>query len=219
MSIFSRINDIVQANLNAVLDKAEDPEKLLTLIISEMEDSLTELRTVAAKHLAEQKSCQRKLDKLQKQADYWQEKATVALSKDREDLARAALVEKHKATSEMESIEEHNKAVVEQLEKLQEDSARLVQKLSEAKAKKKSMQTRFAHAQTRLNVKREIEQYDVSGVINKFDSYENKIDELEARVDAYDMVSSDQSLQAQFKEMEANDAIENELAELKKKVA
>ncbi len=219
MSIFSRINDIVQANLNAALDKAEDPEKLLALIISEMEDSLIELRCVAAKHLAEQKSCQRKLDKYSKQAEYWQGKAELALSKGREDLARAALVEKQKAVSDAEQITEHNQAVTEQLQKLQEDCARLVQKLAEAKTKKKSMQTRIEHAQVRLNVKKDLGQYDIEQVVQKFENYESKIDQLEAQVDAYDMVPNSPSLQQEFKDLEANDAIEAELAELKKKVA
>lgn len=219
MGVFSRINDIVQSNLNAMLDKAEDPEKLLSLIISEMEESLVELRSVAAKHLADQKTSQRKLDALNKKANEWQEKAQKAVSKGRDDLARAALIEKQKVMAEQESIQEFNKVVTEQLQKLQEDSARITSKIAEAKAKRKALTTRMDNAKVRMEIKSTAEQFDVDKVMQKFERYESRIDHLEAQVDAYDVVSSGQDLNAQFKELEANDEIEAELESLKKKVA
>lgn len=219
MGVFSRINDIVQSNLNAMLDKAEDPEKLLSLIISEMEESLVELRSVAAKHLADQKTSQRKLDALNKKANEWQEKAQKAVSKDRDDLARAALIEKQKVMAEQESIQEFNKVVTEQLQKLQEDSARITSKIAEAKAKRKALTTRMDNAKVRMEIKSTAEQFDVDKVMQKFERYESRIDHLEAQVDAYDVVSSGQDLNDQFKELEANDEIEAELESLKKKVA
>lgn len=219
MSVFSRINDIIQSNLNAMLDKAEDPEKLLSLIISEMEESLVELRSIAAKHLADQKTHQRKLNSFEKKASDWEAKAAIAIEKGRDDLARAALVEKHKATTEIEALNEYLSVVTEQLQKIQEDSARLVAKVAEAKAKRKTMTTRIEHAQTRLDIKAQHEKYDVDAVMQRFETYESKIDELEAKVDAYDIVDGNIDLDAQFKELEANDAIDAELEALKKKVA
>jgi phage shock protein A len=219
MGVFSRINDIVQSNLNAMLDKAEDPEKLLSLIISEMEESLVELRSVAAKHLADQKTSQRKLDALDKKSNDWQAKAQKAVSKNRDDLARAALIEKQKVMAEQESIQEFNKVVTEQLQKLQEDSARITSKIAEAKAKRKALTTRMDNAKVRMEIKSTAEQFDVDKVMQKFERYESRIDHLEAQVDAYDVVSSGTDLNAQFKELEANDEIEAQLESLKKKVA
>lgn len=219
MSVFSRINDIIQSNLNAMLDKAEDPEKLLSLIISEMEESLVELRSVAAKYIADQKTHQRKRNNLQNRADDWEAKATIALQKGREDLARAALVEKQKAATEVEELDKYLAVVNEQLQKIQEDSGRLVAKVAEAKAKRKAMASRFEHAKTRLDIQAQSEKYDVEAVMARFEGYESKIDELEAKVDAYDLVQSNVSLESQFQELQANDAIDAELEALKKKVA
>lgn len=220
MGVFSRMSDILQANINSALDKAEDPEKLLSLIISEMEENLVEIRAIAAKHLAEQKTIQRKLRNLTKTADDWQAKAQKAIESDREDLARAALVEKQKVEAEIEHISVANNQVTENLEKIQEDCARLVAKLAEAKAKRKSMQTRFEHAKTRLEVKKQVETYNVDHVLHRFESYESKIDELEAKVDAYEFTSqSGSSLHAEFAQLESNDKVEAELEAMKKKVA
>ena len=219
MGVFSRMTDILQANINAVLDKAEDPEKLLSLIISEMEENLVEIRSIAARHLAEQKTIQRKLTSLNATAQDWQSKAEKAIKNGREDLARAALVEKQKIETEIQHLEDADKLVVEHLEKIQDDCQRLVAKLAEAKAKRKSMQARFDNAKTRLEVKKQVEGYDVDRVLSRFDNYESKIDELEAKVDAYDMTTQTRSIQAEFAEMEANETIEAELDALKKKVA
>ncbi|XOV80581.1 MAG: phage shock protein PspA [Aestuariibacter sp.] len=219
MSVFTRINDIIQSNLNAMLDKAEDPEKLLSLIISEMEESLVELRSIAAKHIADQKTHQRKLTSLERRAEDWETKATVALQKNREDLARAALIEKQKISAEIEELAHYLEVVSEQLEKIREDSGRLTSKVAEAKAKRKAMYTRFEHAKTRLDIKAQHEKYDVDAVMQRFDGFESKIDELEAKVDSYDLVEGNASLEAQFQELQANDAIDAELQALKKKVA
>jgi len=219
MGVFSRMTDILQANINAVLDKAEDPEKLLSLIISEMEENLVEIRSIAAKHLAVQKTIQRKLKSLNDTANDWQAKAEKALKNEREDLARAALIEKQKIEAEIQHLDDANKLVAEHLDKIQEDCQRLVAKLAEAKAKRKSMESRFENAKTRLDVKKQLDGYDVDRVLSRFDNYENKIDELEARVDAYDLTTQASSLKAEFAEMEANETIEAELDALKKKVA
>ena len=138
MGMFTRMSDIIQANINAILDKAEDPAKVIKLLIQEMEETLVELRSVAATNLAEKKQVQRQADKLQQQINAWQAKATLAVEKDREDLARAALGEKHLSQQKLSALADEQNAVEESLSKLQADMGKLQDKLVEARAKQKS---------------------------------------------------------------------------------
>jgi phage shock protein A len=217
--MFSRISDIVQSNLNAMLDKAEDPQKVIRLIIQEMQETLVELRSVAARNLADQKSYQRKIDSATTKSNEWQKKAELALSKDREDLARSALLEKQKVTEQLEAIQQQQDSISDNLAKLQEDAGRLQEKLAEAKAKQKSLVMRQQTADVRLKVKAKEATVQIDEVITRFENYQTKIDDLEAEIDAYDVVGSEKSLAAEFRELEKDGDVEAELAALKKKVA
>jgi phage shock protein A len=139
MGMFSRINDIVQANINAMLDKAEDPEKIIRLIIQEMEETLVEVRTDAARYIAQQKTLTRQMDGATKQINGWQDKAQLAMNNDKEALAKAALIEKQKYVAKLASLEEQQAHLTETIEKIQEDTSRLNSKLAEAKAKQKNL--------------------------------------------------------------------------------
>ncbi|WP_421132440.1 phage shock protein PspA [Alteromonas sp. A079] len=219
MGMFSRINDIVQANLNAMLDKAEDPEKIIRLIIQEMEETLVEVRTDAARYIAQQKTLARKTASAQKEIDGWQHKAQLAMNNDKESLAKAALVEKQKYAASLASLEEQANHLEESINKIQIDTARLNTKLQEAKAKQKTLVTRKASAHTRLKVKAAEHSNKIDDAMMRFEQYEQKIDSLEAQADAFDLTAtsdSASSLQAEFDAMEADESIEKELETLRK---
>ena len=219
MGMFSRMSDIVQANINAILDKAEDPAKVIKLLIQEMEETLVELRSVAATNLAEKKQVQRQVEKVQSQINAWQSKATLAVEKDREDLARAALVEKHQSQQQLTALASEQKIVEESLSKLQADMGKLQDKLAEARAKQKTFVVRERSVAARMTVKNKAHTVKIDDAIVKFEQYERRIDDLESQVDAYDLVNESQGLNAQFEQLEAETQIEQELEALRKKVA
>ncbi|MBT1065669.1 phage shock protein PspA [Bowmanella sp. Y26] len=216
MGIFSRFTDIVNSNINALLDKAEDPEKMVRLIIQEMEDTLVEVRSTSAKTIANKKEISSQISKLQHQADDWQAKAELALSKDRDDLARAALVEKKKAAEHAEALTKELQLVEDQIAKLQSETAQLQEKLADAKARQKAIILRQKTAQSRLEVKRTLDSSKVDDAMGRFERYERKIDDLESQIEAYDL--GHKTLADEFAALEAGDKVDDELAELKKKL-
>lgn len=219
MGMFSRLADVINANINSLLDKAEDPEKMLRMIIQEMEETLVDVRTSAAKNIAEKKTAYRKISSLKTQASQWQQKAELALQKGRDDLARAALVEKQKAQQEFEAMETDVAKLDEGLAGIQQDCQRLQEKLTEARRKQQSFAMRQNTSSARLKIKQKEHQYDIESALAKFENYQRKIDDMEAQVEAYDMTESAQDLNAQFRELEANDSVEQELEQMRKKVA
>ena len=216
MGIFSRFTDIVNSNINALLDKAEDPEKMVRLIIQEMEDTLVEVRSASAKTLANKKDIVNQIAKLESDASDWQAKAELALSKDREDLARAALQEKKKSAEAAETLSKELTAVDEQISKLQDEIGQLQEKLADAKTRQKAIIMRQKTASSRLEVKKTLDSSKVDNAMGRFEQYERKIDDLESQVDAYDL--GKKTLQDEFAELEASDKVEDELAALKAKV-
>lgn len=219
MGLLSRMSDIVQSNINALLDKAEDPEKMIKHLILEMQDTLVEVRSVAATVLADKKQIERRISKLEIESANWQNKAQIALQKEREDLARAALGEKQRVDQALDSLHEQLNEVQESINKLQSDSSQLNDKLLEAKAKQKTLQIRQRTQSSRLKLRQSDAYNKVDTAIVKFDQYERRIDDLEAQVDAFDLVSETKSLNAELAELEASEEIEKQLAELRKKVA
>ncbi|MFY8273249.1 phage shock protein PspA [Pseudoalteromonas sp. SSDWG2] len=217
MGIFSRFADIVNSNINAILDKAEDPEKMVRLIIQEMEDTLVEVRSTSAKTLAEKKDLTRRLDTLSGQVDQWQEKAELALSKEREDLARAALMEKSKAVEAQASLERELEHVEEHITKLQQEISTLQEKLQDAKARQKAIVLRQRSVQSRLDVKKTLDGNKVQDALDKFERYETKIDGLEAQVESYEL--GQKSLADEIAQLEKDEKIDDELSALKAKMA
>ncbi|MAI39178.1 phage shock protein PspA [Alteromonas sp.] len=218
MGMFSRINDIVQANINAMLDKAEDPEKIIRLIIQEMEETLVEVRTDAARYIAQQKTLARQMDNTNKEIASWQGKAQLAMNNDKESLAKAALIEKQKYVAKLSSLQEQEAHLADSIEKIQHDTSRLNAKMAEAKAKQKVLIQRKHSAETRLKVKQADHENKIDDAMSRFENYEQRIDYLEAQVDAYDLTKSGEaaSLSAEFQALEADESIEQELAELKR---
>ncbi len=217
MSIFSRFNDIIHSNINAMLEHAEDPEKIIRLVIQEMEDTMVEVRTNAAKTIAEQKTLRRQLDRLQNESLQWGQKAELAIKKDREDLARAALAEKARIQVAIEQLEKESAVIEDQLEGLNSDISQLQTKLTEAKARKKSLDMRWQTANNRLKVRGKLNNGRVDDAMLQFENLERKMDNLEGRVEAHDL-GQEKSLEDEFAELAAQDAIEQELAELKQRM-
>ena len=218
MGMFSRINDIVQANINAMLDKAEDPEKVIRLIIQEMEETLVEIRSVAAKNLAEQKQIDRQIEGLNKQIANWQGKAQLAVEKKRDDLARAALSEKHNVECKVEALNEQKAAIDDAIKSIQEDTARLQAKLAEARNKQKSLVVRKQSSVARLQAKQAVHSHSIENAVARFDQYESRVEALEAQVDAFDIVPSASNVEQEFANLEQQESVEAELAKLKAKM-
>jgi phage shock protein A len=217
MGMFSRFTDIINANINSMLDKAENPEKMIKLIIQEMEETLVEVRSTAAKHIAEKKTVMRNIRDMEARVANWQQKAEIALSKGREDLAKAALVEKQSCAQKLAEFNEELGQFDEYLTAIQQDSQRLQEKLSEAKRKQEAYRIRQQSAEVRLKVREKAAVHNIDEAISKFERYQQKIDRVEAEVEAYDMTSA-QDLSSQIRELEQDETIEQELEQLKKKV-
>lgn len=219
MGIFSRFRDIVSANINAILDHAEDPEKMVRLMIQEMEDTLIEVKSNCAGFMAEQKRLERSLDNVQSEATSWENKARLAVEKSRDDLARAALAEKQRHLRKVESITEQLTQSRDLVGQTQADIAQLETKLSDAREKQRLIIQRRAAAVSRIQAQTKIRQIDTSEAFAKFEAYENGIDRLEAEAGLVDSLRpKDSSLRDKFAELEHEDAVEQELANLKKQV-
>lgn len=218
MGIFSRFSDIVNSNINAILDKAEDPEKLVRLMIQEMEDTLVEVRSTAARAIADRKEISRSLTALDQEARDWQAKAELALDKEREDLAKAALAEKARVSAAADGLRNQQKIVGEGLEKLNDDIVRLEEKLVDAKTRQQAIFARHQTATRRLEVRKRLHSYRIDDAFIKFDQFEKRIDDLEAHAESYDLgVKKD--LKDEFVDLETEDAVAKELRELKSKRA
>lgn len=217
MGMFSRFTDIVNANINSMLDKAEQPEKMIRLIIQEMEETLVEVRATAAKHIAEKKTLVRQIAAIEKNIAQWQEKAELAIKKGREDLAKSALVEKQKSSTKLAQLQEEQSVVDELMDNIQADSQRLQDKLSEAKRRQEAFVLRQQSAEVRLKVREKAVVHNIDEAITKFERYQQKIDEVEAKVEAFDMTSN-KDLASEINALEKDEAIDEELAALKKQV-
>lgn len=216
MGIFSRFSDIINSNINALLDKAEDPQKMVRLIIQEMEDTLVEVRSTSAKTIAEKKELSRRVSRMEADAKEWENKAELALNKGREDLARAALVEHAKATESVDAVKTELGHVEGHIAKLQEETSQLQEKLADAKARQKAIMMRHDAASTRLNVKRKLDTTRVDDALSRFENYERKIDGLEAELESYDM--GKKSLSDEIADLEQDTKIDDQLAALKAKM-
>ncbi|MCE2570136.1 phage shock protein PspA [Motilimonas eburnea] len=217
MGVFSRIADIINANVTSILDKAEDPAKMIRLIIQEMEDTLVEVRSTSARVLAEKKDLGRKIARIEATQQDWQDKAELALRKEREDLAKAALLEKQKLNELKEALNEELAANDEALTRLSGEITQLEQKLQETRAKQKSIELRHRAANGRLDVKKQLDGQKVARTMERFDQFERRIDELNSKADAYD-IGAKPELKDEFAELQADDEISKQLAELKKKI-
>jgi len=215
MGIFSRMGDIINSNLNSMIDKAENPEKITRLIIQEMEDTLVEVRTSAARNIAETKELSRKADQYDARSKEWANKAELALTKGREDLARGAVQAKQQSEQMADVVRQEIEILKEAIAKADSDLEKLQAKLNEAKAKHKALMMRGSTATNQIKMRKVMTSNKVDDALQRYERMERKVDELEAHVEAFDL-GNGQSLESQFAALEADDAVEAELATLKK---
>ncbi|WP_394239636.1 phage shock protein PspA [Vibrio astriarenae] len=219
MGIFSRFADIINSNVSALLDKAEDPEKMIRLIIQEMEDTLVEVRSNLVKAIADQKELSRRIEYVEEQVGDWQSKATLALTKQREDLARAALMEKQKVTDIHKTLLDEQLLVNENIDKLKTEIDKLESKITETRAKQQALMIRAKTAVNRKDVNQQLNSRKTRETMAKFEQFSRRIDELEAEADLHLDSQSSRNLEQEFMELQVEDEIENELQKLKQQLS
>ncbi len=216
MGIFTRFADIVNSNLNSMLDRAEDPEKMLKLIIQEMEQTLVEVRSSSVRTIAEKKELKRHMADVNRNINRWAEKAELAISKGRDDLARAALTEKQKLQDAFEAQEKELKELETALSQLKTDIGHLQEKLNEAKSRRDAMKLRHKTVTSRIKVKKQLDNSSINAAFEKFELYEQKMDKLEAEVESFDL-GKGQTLSQQIDQLQTDEKVEDELEALKEK--
>jgi len=217
MGIFSRSLDIITANFNDMLDKAEDPAKMVRLMILEMEETLVEVRTNSARTIADQKELRRHVGKLDKLQADWAEKAQLALSKDREDLARAALLERKKAADMAEQLSAEVLVLDDALRAYEADIEKLQTRLREARSRQSSIAARLQSAENRVKLRTLLSNERVDEAMARFDQLERRVDYAEGRAEAMSLSDSRQpTLAEEIAALADGDAIDAELAEMKK---
>ncbi|HPF46856.1 MAG: phage shock protein PspA [Alphaproteobacteria bacterium] len=218
MGIFTRLTDIINSNITHILDKAEDPAKMIRMMIQEMEDTLVEVRSSAARVIADRKEIDRHVDRLNKVQDDWYAKAELALSKGREDLANAALIEKAKLVDIVLELEQDRAPLEEALAKYEADIISLEAKIKEAKQKQKSLVERQNSATTQLKVRSKLYDNRIENIMNRFTLMEKRVEETESLVEASEL-GREKTLHEEFVDLKANEAVADELAELKERLA
>ncbi|MFC1867296.1 phage shock protein PspA [Thermodesulfobacteriota bacterium] len=214
MGIFTRFRDIISSNINAMLDKAEDPEKLVKLMIREMEDTLVEIKASCAGVMAGAKKVKRQFDEINSRIKYWAEKAPLAVSKGRDGLAREALIEKRKYSERANALElellEHNALI----EEYQGDIRQLEDKLAAAREKQRMLVQRHIHANSKKRAQEEIRRMGSTEAIYRFDELENRIERMESEADLVNY-GARPSLEEELEGLETDEEIEKELQALK----
>jgi len=210
------MTDIINSNISSLLDTAENPEKMIRMVIQEMEETLVEVRSGTAKVIAEKKTLTRRAEQLRRQSADWEAKAELALSKNREDLAKAALVEKSNINSAIEFLERDMAKLEETLEKLSSEIEQLQGKLNDARARQKTIIMRTKATQSRLDVNRQLHNYTIDNAMDKFEYYEKKIDMMEGQMESVHVER--RGLQSEFDELAQQEKIDQELEELKNKL-
>lgn len=214
MGIFTRFRDIISSNINAMLDRAEDPEKLIKLMIREMEDTLVEIKAACAGAMAGSKKAQRQLETLNSRVQYWEEKAELAVTKGRDDLAREALIEKRRYTRRKQDLDNELMDHENLIAQYQDDIRQLEEKLKSARDKQRILVQRHIHAAKKKRAQEEIRRIDSSEAVMKFDELENRIERMESEADLVNFAKKS-SLEEELDRLSVDEEIEEELLAMK----
>ncbi|CAM3659473.1 PspA/IM30 family protein [Parendozoicomonas haliclonae] len=217
MGIFSRLSDILNANITSILDKAEDPEKMARLMLQEMEETLVEVRSDAARLIADKKESERRIENLEDQIKDWTNKATLALKHNREDLARQALAEKQKLLTHLEEKQAFQEEMEAQLGKYDEDIARLQSTMKEARKRLDSIRLRKQVSQNRLKVHEQTREDKRIRHEARFEQMERDLDALDSKLEADGLGLA--SLNDELAALEITASVDAELEALKAGIA
>jgi phage shock protein A len=218
MSIFSRTRDIFAANMTELLDRAEDPARMIRMIILEMEETLVEVRASAAKTIADGKDMRRTLSRLDELQSSWTEKAELALSKGREDLAKAALIERQKAADMAGGLKEEIKLLDDTLKSYEADIAKLQGKLREARARQNAIAHRLESAVTRAKARELLNGNRTEDAFSRFEVLERRADFAEGRAEALGMTGP-KTLEEEIAELKSSEKVDAELEAMKAALA
>lgn len=215
MGIFNRVNDVIQANIVAMLDKAEDSEKLLNLMLTEMQEALNECRSTAAALLCEEKNIKRQISNKQQALTNWQLKAEHAIAKNRDDLAKSALAEKHVIEKNIECLQTQLETLQQSIVKITEDCERLQQKMRQAKAKQAQLVKRENVVEARAKINTQLQSDKVATALSRFEQIERRVESVESQVEAYELTDTASNTATQIESLVKNEKIDAELASLK----
>ncbi|MCG6878560.1 MAG: PspA/IM30 family protein [Deltaproteobacteria bacterium] len=214
MGIFTRFRDIVSSNINVMLEGAEDPEKLIKLMIREMEDTLVELKASCAGVIARGATTRRQLEEIKERAAVWEGRAQLAVNKGRDDLAREALMEKRKYASRAEDLEHELSELDALVRHYHDDIQQLEEKLQKAREKQRILVQRHIHAVRKRRAQEDIRRIESTDAVMKFEALENRIERMEAEADLVNY-GKKPTLEAEFEGLMMDDEIENDLKRLK----
>jgi phage shock protein A len=217
MGIFSRLADIVNSNINAILDRAQDPEKIIRLIIQEMEDTLVEVRSSAVRTIAEKKEIERRVAMLEREQEEWQRRAELAITKAREDLAKAALHAKARVVEALSALQRQHQQIEEALARQNEDIGKLQAKLADAKTREKAIVARQKTAVNRIKLRTHLYDERITDAFARFEQVERALDQAEGKVEAYDL-GRGKTLADELAGLEAENGVEEELRALKERL-
>ena len=217
MGIFSRLSDIVNSNINAILDRAQDPEKIIRLIIHEMEDTLVEVRSSAVRTIAEKKEIERRIGTLGREQEEWQRRAELAVTKGREDLAKAALHAKARVVEALSALQRQHQQIEDALARQNEDIGKLQAKLADAKTREKAIVARHKTAANRVRLRTHLYDERITDAFARFEQVERALDEAEGKVEAYDL-GRGKTLADELAGLEAENGVEEELKALKERL-
>ena len=224
MSILNRFSDIVNSNVNSMLDQAEDPQKMVSFITREIEQTLVAIRTESTRFLAARKRLVHKRDQLLAESDQWQQRAELAIEKARDDLAKAALKEKHFYREAINHCEVEIRHIDGVVAKLSSDANQLTEKLKFTKARQKVLVLRGRSVKSRIKVRRQLHDTSCDDALNRFEAFERKIDDLEGEAESWELGarvhygSSDASHEGQLEALAADDKLDSELKKLKQRI-